>query len=133
MQLGIIGLGRMGGNMARRLVRGGHACVVYNRSKGPVDELVKDGALGDDRPRRRSSRCSRRRAPIWLMVPAAVVDRVLDDLTPLLAKGDTVIDGGNSYYRDDIARAQTLARSGHPLRRLRDDRRRVRASSAATA
>jgi 6-phosphogluconate dehydrogenase len=111
MQLGIIGLGRMGGNMARRLLRGEHRCVVYNRSQGPVDELVKDGAKGTtdlgtfvkmlDTPR-----------AIWLMVPAAVVDRVLDDLMPLLSKGDIVIDGGNSYYRDDIARAKRLEAAG---------------------
>jgi 6-phosphogluconate dehydrogenase len=111
MQLGIIGLGRMGGNMTRRLVRGGHACVVYNRSKGPVDELVKDGALGTTDLAAFVSMLAAPRA-IWLMVPAAVVDRVLADLTPLLAKGDTVIDGGNSYYRDDIARAGRLAESG---------------------
>jgi 6-phosphogluconate dehydrogenase len=111
MQLGVIGLGRMGGNMTRRLVRGGHACVVYNRSKGPVDDLVKDGALGTTDLAAFVSMLAVPRA-IWLMVPAAVVDRVLADLTPLLAKGDTVIDGGNSYYRDDIARALRLAESG---------------------
>jgi len=111
MQLGIIGLGRMGGNMARRLVRGGHTCVVYNRSKGPVDELVKDGAQGTTDLGAFVKMMAAPRA-IWLMVPAAVVDRVLDDLTPLLAKGDIVIDGGNSYYRDDIARAKRLQASG---------------------
>jgi 6-phosphogluconate dehydrogenase len=111
MQLGIIGLGRMGGNMARRLVRGGHACVVYNRSRGPVDELVKDGATGTTDLAAFVSMLAAPRA-IWLMVPAAVVDRVLDDLTPLLSKGDIVIDGGNSYYRDDIARAKKLAAPG---------------------
>jgi 6-phosphogluconate dehydrogenase len=111
MQLGIIGLGRMGGNMARRLVRGGHSCVVYNRSQGPVDELVKDGAQGTTDLKTFVKMIEAPRA-IWLMVPAAVVDRVLDDLTPLLAKGDIVIDGGNSYYRDDIARAKRLHASG---------------------
>jgi 6-phosphogluconate dehydrogenase len=111
MQLGIVGLGRMGANMARRLVRGGHACVVYNRSRGPVDELVKDGAKGTTDL---AAFVSMQEAPraIWLMVPAATVDHVLDDLTPLLAKGDIVIDGGNSYYRDDIARAKKLAAKG---------------------
>jgi 6-phosphogluconate dehydrogenase len=111
MQLGIVGLGRMGANMARRLVRGGNAAVVYNRSKGPVDELVKEGAQGTTDLKTFVSMLAAPRA-IWLMVPAAVVDRVLDDLMPLLAKGDIVIDGGNSYYRDDIARAKRLAASG---------------------
>jgi len=111
MQLGIIGLGRMGGNMARRLLRGGHACVVYNRSKGPVDDLVKDGASGTIDLAAFVSMLAAPRA-IWLMVPAAVVDLVLADLAPLLAKGDVVIDGGNSYYRDDIARAGKLAAQG---------------------
>jgi len=111
MQLGIIGLGRMGGNMARRLMRSGHACVVYNRSKGPVDELVKDGATGSTELKEFVSMLAAPRS-VWLMVPAAVVDRVLDDLTPLLAAGDTVIDGGNSYYRDDIARAERLSAKG---------------------
>jgi 6-phosphogluconate dehydrogenase len=111
MQLGIIDIGRMGGNMARRLVRGGHECVVYDRSKGPVDELVKDGARGTTDLAAFVSMLAAPRA-VWLMVPAAVVDRVLADITPLLEKGDAVIDGGNSYYRDDIARAQRLAASG---------------------
>jgi 6-phosphogluconate dehydrogenase len=110
MQLGIIGLGRMGANMARRLVRGGHACVVYNRSNGPVDELVKDGARGTTDLAKFVSMLDTPRA-IWLMVPA-VVDRVLDDLSPLLSKGDILIDGGNSYYRDDIARAAKLSAKG---------------------
>jgi 6-phosphogluconate dehydrogenase len=111
MQLGIVGLGRMGGNMTRRLMRGGHACVVYNRSSGPVDELVKDGAQGATELAKFVSMIAAPRA-IWLMVPAAVVDRVLDDLVPLLGKEDVVIDGGNSYYRDDIARAGRLAAKG---------------------
>ena len=80
MQLGMIGIGRMGGNMVRRLVRGGHECVVYNRSKGPVDELVRTVRVG--RPiSPPSSRCSAAPRVIWLMVPAAVVDRVLADIT----------------------------------------------------
>jgi 6-phosphogluconate dehydrogenase len=111
MQLGMIGLGRMGANMTRRLVRGGHACVVYNRSKGPVDELVKDGAAGTTELATLVSMLAPPRA-LWLMVPAAVVDRVLDDLAPLLGSGDIVIDGGNSYYRDDIARAGKLKDKG---------------------
>jgi 6-phosphogluconate dehydrogenase len=111
MQLGMIGLGRMGGNMTRRLIRSGHACVVYNRSKGPVDELVKEGASGATDLATFVSLLAPPRA-VWLMVPAAVVDRVLGDLMPLLAKGDIVIDGGNSYYRDDIARAEKLVAQG---------------------
>jgi 6-phosphogluconate dehydrogenase len=111
MQLGMIGLGRMGGNMVRRLVRGGHACVVYNRSKDPVDALVKEGAQGTTDLAAFVSMLAAPRA-IWLMVPAAAVDRVLSALAPLLGKSDTVIDGGNSYYRDDIARAGKLAESG---------------------
>jgi len=111
MQLGIVGLGRMGANMARRLVRGGHDCVVYNRSNGPVDELVKEGAQGTTDLAKFVSMLKAPRA-IWLMVPAAVVDRVLADLIPHLAKGDIVIDGGNSYYRDDIERAKRLSDQG---------------------
>jgi len=111
MQLGIVGLGRMGANMARRLVRGGHDCVVYNRSNGPVDELVKEGAQGTTDLAKFVSMLKAPRA-IWLMVPAAVVDRVLADLIPHLAKGDIVIDGGNSYYRDDIERAKRLSDLG---------------------
>jgi 6-phosphogluconate dehydrogenase len=111
MQLGIVGLGRMGANMARRLVRGGHACVGYNRTSGPVDELVKEGAKGTTDLAKFVSMLAAPRA-IWLMVPAAVVDRVLADLMPHLAKGDIVIDGGNSYYRDDIERAKRLAEKG---------------------
>ena len=111
MQLGLIGLGRMGANMARRLLRGGHACVVYNRSNGPVDELVKDGAQGSTDLAKFVSMLAAPRA-IWLMVPAAVVNQLLADLMPHLAKGDIVIDGGNSYYRDDIERAKRLSEKG---------------------
>ena len=111
MQLGLVGLGRMGANMTRRLLRGGHDCVVYNRTKGPVDELVKDGAHGTTDLAKFVSMLAAPRA-IWLMVPAAVVDRLLADLMPHLAKGDVVIDGGNSYYRDDIERAKRLSEKG---------------------
>jgi 6-phosphogluconate dehydrogenase len=111
MQLGMIGLGRMGGNMVRRLIRGGHPCVVYNHSKGPVDALMKDGAKGSTDLKEFVSMCAAPRT-IWMMVPAAVVDKVLDDLAGLLAPGDVVIDGGNSYYRDDLARSQRLKARG---------------------
>jgi 6-phosphogluconate dehydrogenase len=111
MQLGMIGIGRMGGNMVRRLMRAGHECVVYNRSQGPVDELVKDGARGSTDLAAFVSMLAAPRA-IWLMVPAAVVDQVLVDLAPLLTRDDVIIDGGNSYYRDDIGRAAKLSASG---------------------
>ena len=111
MQLGIIGLGRMGGNMTRRLIRGGHACVVYNRSQGPVDALVAHGAQGSTDLATFVSLLKPPRA-IWLMIPAAVVDGVLQELEPRLTPGDIVIDGGNSYYRDDIARAARLSARG---------------------
>jgi 6-phosphogluconate dehydrogenase len=101
----------MGANMVRRLMRGGHACVVYNRSPGPVQALAREGATGaasfDDFVRR----IERPRA-VWLMVPAAAVDATLDELIPRLAAGDVVVDGGNSYYRDDIERAKRLRASG---------------------
>jgi 6-phosphogluconate dehydrogenase len=111
MQLGMIGLGRMGANMVRRLMRDGHDCVVYNRSPKPVEELVGEGATGSGSL---AELVQKLEAPrfVWLMVPAGVVDRTLADLVPLLSPGDTVIDGGNSYYHDDIRRAAALRASG---------------------
>jgi 6-phosphogluconate dehydrogenase len=111
MQMGMIGLGRMGANMVRRLVRGGHECVVYNRSPGPVQALAKEGAVGAASLDDFLARLQKPRT-VWLMVPAAVVDQTLDDLAPKLAAGDVVVDGGNSYYRDDIARAERLRARG---------------------
>ncbi len=111
MQLGMIGLGRMGANMVRRLMRGGHECVVYNRSPAAVDALVKEGAVGASSPADLVAKLVPPRA-IWLMVPAAVVDQSIADLLPLLERGDIVIDGGNSYYIDDIRRAKELAAKG---------------------
>jgi 6-phosphogluconate dehydrogenase len=111
MNIGMIGLGRMGANMVVRLMRGGHGCVVYDRSKEAVRALAKEGATGADDLDALVARLEPPRA-VWLMVPAAVVDATLDDLVPRLARGDVVIDGGNSYYRDDIARAKRLAASG---------------------
>ena len=111
MQLGMIGLGRMGANMVRRLVQNGHQCVVYDRSQAAVDALVQDKATGSTSLDEFVSRLTPPRA-VWLMVPAAVVDETLDALVPKLAKGDAVIDGGNSYYIDDIRRAQALAPRG---------------------
>ena len=111
MQLGMIGLGRMGANMARRLMRGGHECVVYDSRAEAVAELAGEGvtganALGDIVAKLKPPRV------IWLMVPAAVVDSSLKDLVGLLQSGDIVIDGGNSYYIDDIRRAKELAGKG---------------------
>ena len=111
VQLGMIGLGRMGANMVRRLLKAGHRCVVFDRSPEAVNNLAKDhaavaGSLADlvaqlDKPR-----------AIWLMVPAAAVDEAIADLLPFLEAGDTVIDGGNSYYIDDIRRAKELVPKG---------------------
>jgi len=111
MQLGMIGLGRMGANMVRRLVRNGHQCVVYDRSKEAVNDLVKEKAVGTTSLADLVKKLEKPRA-VWLMVPAAVVDSAIADLLPLLEKGDILIDGGNSYYIDDIRRAKELAPKG---------------------
>src|SRR5258705_9619976 len=100
MQLGMIGLGRMGANMVRRLIRGGHDCVVFNRSPKPVEELVKEKATGATDLRDLVKKLQKPRA-VWLMVPAAAVDQTIRDLAPNLERGDILIDGGNSYYVDD--------------------------------
>jgi 6-phosphogluconate dehydrogenase len=108
MQLGMIGLGRMGANMVRRLLKGGHDCVAFDRAPAAVQALVKDGASGADSLAAQVEQLTQPRV-IWLMVPAAFVDDTIADLLPLLAEGDTLIDGGNSYYVDDIRRAKALA------------------------
>src|SRR5215475_13425836 len=110
-QLGMIGLGRMGANMVRRLIRDGHQCVVYDRSPQTVKELVKDQAVGADSPADLVKKLDKPRA-LWLMVPAAVVDQTIAELVPLLDRGDILIDGGNSYYVDDLRRAKELAQKG---------------------
>ena len=110
-QLGLIGLGRMGANMARRLMRGGHQCVVFDVSATNVNQLAGEGATGASTLPDFVKKLRKPRA-IWLMVPAAVVDSTLHDLTPLLEQGDIVIDGGNSYYVDDIRRAKELGERG---------------------
>jgi len=110
-QLGMIGLGRMGANMVRRLLRKGHQCVVFNRSPKPVQELLREGAAGADSLPDFVGQLAKPRA-IWLMVPAAVVDQNIADLLPRLDAGDILIDGGNSYYIDDIRRAKELAQKG---------------------
>jgi 6-phosphogluconate dehydrogenase len=111
MQLGMIGLGRMGGNMVRRLMRGGHECVVHDRSADAVKELVGEGAIGAPSL---DEFVGKMKTPkvVWLMLPAAVVDASLKDLSARLKPGDIVIDGGNSYYIDDIRRAKELAAKG---------------------
>ena len=111
MQFGMIGLGRMGANMVRRLMRNGHKCVVYDRAAPAVETLVKEGAAGSASLAEFVKKLDKPRAAC-LMVPAAFVDRSIEDLVPLLEKGDTLIDGGNSNYQDDIARAKRLAPKG---------------------
>ncbi|HKE27663.1 MAG TPA: decarboxylating 6-phosphogluconate dehydrogenase [Bryobacteraceae bacterium] len=111
MQIGMIGLGRMGANMVRRLIRGGHECVVYDRSQKAIDELVADGAKGAVHMLDLLERLENPRA-VWLMVPAGVVDDTISTLAPLLNEGDTLIDGGNSYYIDDLRRAKELESKG---------------------
>jgi 6-phosphogluconate dehydrogenase len=108
MQLGMIGLGRMGGNMVRRLIKHGHECVVYDRSAQTVKDFAKEKAVGASSLADLVKKLQKPRA-IWLMVPAAVVDKTLADLLPQLEAGDIVIDGGNSYYVDDIRRAKELS------------------------
>jgi 6-phosphogluconate dehydrogenase len=111
MQLGMIGLGRMGANMARRLLAGGHRCVVFSRSANAVEELSRAKAVGASSLADLVKKLETPRA-IWLMVPAAAVDATVSDLLPHLAPGDIIIDGGNSYYVDDIRRAKELAEKG---------------------
>jgi 6-phosphogluconate dehydrogenase len=108
MQLGMIGLGRMGANMVRRLLRAGHQCVVFDRSPATVKELAEDKAVGASSLADLVKNLDKPRA-VWLMVPAAVVDKSIADLLHFLEPGDVLIDGGNSYYVDDIRRAKELA------------------------
>jgi 6-phosphogluconate dehydrogenase len=108
MQLGMIGLGRMGANMVRRLIKNGHQCVVYDRSPQAIADLAKEKATGASSLADLVKKLEKPRA-VWLMVPAAVVDKSIADLLPLLEVGDILIDGGNSYYIDDIRRAKELA------------------------
>jgi 6-phosphogluconate dehydrogenase len=111
LQLGMIGLGRMGANMVRRLIRSGHQCVVYDRTPQAMQELVKEQAVGSNSSADLVKKLAKPRA-IWLMVPAAVVDKTIAELVPLLEQGDILIDGGNSYYVDDLRRAKELASKG---------------------
>jgi 6-phosphogluconate dehydrogenase len=111
MQLGMIGLGRMGANMVRRLMRGGHSCAVFDRSPAVVEALTTEGAVGGSSLADFVSKLQKPRT-ICLMVPAAAVEASIDELLPLLEKGDTLIDGGNSHYHDDISRSKRLAALG---------------------
>src|ERR1035441_6206392 len=111
MQLGMIGLGRMGANMVRRLIKSGHRCVVFDQLPKAVKDLAKGRVVGAVSLADLVKKLAKPRA-IWLMVPAAVVDKTIADLLPLLEADDTLIDGGNSYYIDDIRRAKELAAKG---------------------
>ena len=111
MQLGMIGLGRMGANMVRRLLRGGHECVVFDTNTANVQQLSGEGATGASSLEDFFAKLAKPRA-IWMMVPAAVVDSMLEKLAPKMEQGDTIIDGGNSYYIDDIRRAKDLESKG---------------------
>jgi 6-phosphogluconate dehydrogenase len=111
MQLGLIGLGRMGANMAHRLIAGGHQCVVFDRAPKAVEELTRAKAVGASSIVDLVKKLETPRA-IWLMVPAGVVDATIGELLPHLTRGDILIDGGNSYYIDDIRRAQELKPKG---------------------
>src|ERR1044072_35747 len=111
MQIGMIGLGRMGANMVRRLLRGGHECVINDRSPDAVKALLAEGATGDTSL---DSFIAKLKPPrvIWLMIPAALVDMMLHQLVDVVAAGDVIIDGGNFYYIDDIRRRQELPAKG---------------------
>jgi 6-phosphogluconate dehydrogenase len=108
MQLGMIGLGRMGANMVRRLLKAGHECAVFDMSHKAVEELIQEKAVGASSVAELAEKLTKPRA-VWLMVPAAVVDKTIAELAPFLEPGDILIDGGNSYYVDDIRRAKDLA------------------------
>jgi 6-phosphogluconate dehydrogenase len=111
MQIAMIGLGRMGANMVRRLLLGGHQCVVFDRSPKAIEDLTKDKAIGASSVAELVGKLEKPRM-IWLMVPAAVVDKTIADIVPHFESGDILIDGGNSYYVDDIRRAAALANEG---------------------
>ncbi|HKW50271.1 MAG TPA: decarboxylating 6-phosphogluconate dehydrogenase [Candidatus Eisenbacteria bacterium] len=111
MQLGMIGLGRMGANMVRRLTRAGHECIVFDRSRDAVQGLEREGASGAKSLDDFVKKLAAPRA-VWMMLPAAVVDGTIRELAPHLSRGDTIVDGGNSYYIDDLRRSRDLAGSG---------------------
>jgi 6-phosphogluconate dehydrogenase len=112
MQLGMVGLGRMGANLVRRLMRNGHRCVVFNRTRGPVDALVREGAVGSSSLEDLAAKLDKPRA-VWVMLPAGQpTENTVSELGRLLDQGDIAIDGGNSFYKDDIRRAQALQTRG---------------------
>ena len=112
MQLGMVGLGRMGANLVRRLMRDGHTCVVFDLDPEAVQALVKEGAIGADSLADLVEKLTEPRTA-WVMVPAGeITDKTIKELASHMSSGDTVIDGGNSYYRDDIARAGALSEQG---------------------
>src|SRR5262245_1203279 len=111
MQIGMLGLGRMGANMTRRLMRAGQSCVVYDVSPDAVQGLAAEGATGAASMENFIQKLEKPRA-VLLMLPAGIVPRIIEQLTPLLEAGDTIIDGGNSYYRDDLHRAAELKPKG---------------------
>ena len=110
-QLGMVGLGRMGANIVRRLMRDGHQCVVYDRSPGPVQQLASEGATGTSSLDDFVAKLTKPRSA-WVMVPAGdITGNTINELAKRMEPGDIIIDGGNSYYRDDIARSKRLATS----------------------
>ena len=111
MQFGMIGLGRMGANMARRLMRNGHTCVAYDVFPASIEKLASEGATGAASPADLVAKLSTPRI-LWMMVPAGNVDATIEQFAPLLAPGDILVDGGNSFYRDDVERAEKLAARG---------------------
>ena len=111
MQLGMIGLGRMGANMVQRLLHGGHECVVFDMKAASVNKLANDGAVGAESLDDIVSKLKSPRV-VWLMVPAAAVDKTVHDLAAHMQQGDIIIDGGNSHYIDDIRRANELKPKG---------------------
>ncbi|HYE35853.1 phosphogluconate dehydrogenase (NAD(+)-dependent, decarboxylating) [Methylocaldum sp.] len=111
MQIGMIGLGRMGANMVRRLKQGGHSCVVWDNSRSPVEMLAAEGAIAAESLRDLADKLSEPRV-VWFMIPAGFVDELIDKLSPFLQRGDILVDGGNSYYRDSMNRARRLKERG---------------------
>jgi 6-phosphogluconate dehydrogenase len=112
MQLGVIGLGRMGGNIVRRLMRSGHECVVFDQQAAPVEKLASEGAVGGRDLKDLIAKLDQPRA-VWVMLPAGeITEQTVTQLGELLSPGDVVIDGGNSFYQDDVRRARLLAERG---------------------
>ena len=132
MQIGMMGLGRMGANMVRRLMRDKHECVVYDINAAAVADLVKEGAVGGASLEEFVGKLSKPRS-VWLMLPAAITGRIVEQVAALMEPGDIIIDGGNSNYRDAVDQAAKLATRGHQLCRCRHVRAASGVSTAATA